>query len=51
MKKKLKERVINKDDTLFGLLLPYKQNNTYIRVFINEEEGDVILSFIYKGIY
>ena len=44
MKKKLKERVINKDDTLFGLLLPYKQNNTYIRVFINEDEGDIIVS-------
>ena len=44
MKKKSKERVLNKDDTLFGLLLPYKQNNTYIRVFINEDEGDIIVS-------
>ncbi|MCL2156269.1 MAG: hypothetical protein FWH53_11435 [Leptospirales bacterium] len=44
MKKKLKERLVNKDDTLFGLLLPYKQNNTYIKVLINEDEGDVIVS-------
>jgi len=44
MKKKLKERAINKDDTLFGLLVPYKQNNTYIKVLINEVEGEIIVS-------
>jgi hypothetical protein len=44
MKKKLKKRLLNKDDTLFGLLLPYKQNNTYIKVLINEDEGDIIVS-------
>ncbi|MCL1865100.1 MAG: hypothetical protein FWF73_04740 [Spirochaetes bacterium] len=44
MNKKLKNKLLNKDDTLFGLLLPYKQNNTYIRVLINEDEGDIIVS-------
>ena len=45
MKKKLKNRLLNKDDSLFGLLLPYKQNNTYIRVLINEKEGELIVAF------
>ena len=44
MKAKLKEKVVNKDDTLFGLLLPYKHNNTYIRVLINENDGEIIVS-------
>jgi len=51
MKKKLKDMLLqkdggllHKDDTLFGLLLPYKQNNTYVKVLINEEEGNLIVS-------
>ena len=44
MKKRLKDRLLNKDDTLFGLLVPYKQNNTYVKVFIDEKEGNLIVS-------
>jgi len=44
VKKKFKNKLLDKDDTLFGLLIPYKQNNTYIKVLINEEEGDIIVS-------
>ena len=44
MKKKFKDRLLNKDDSLFGLLLPYKHNNTYIKVLINENEEDMIVS-------
>ena len=33
----------NKDDNLFGLLLSYKSNNTYIRVVINEDNQTIEL--------
>ncbi len=45
MTKKIKNEHIHKDDSLFGLLLSYKHYNTYIRVFINEEEALVAVVF------
>ncbi|MCL1833119.1 MAG: hypothetical protein FWG49_01330 [Leptospirales bacterium] len=44
MRKKLKDKLLNKDDTLFGLLLPYKQNNTYVRVLLNEDVGELVVA-------
>ncbi len=41
MTKKIKNEHIHKDDSLFGLLLSYKHNNTYVRVFLNETEAEV----------
>jgi hypothetical protein len=41
MTKKIKSEQIHKDDSLFGLLLSYKLNNTYIKVLINEVESSV----------
>ena len=41
MTKKIKNEHIHRDDSLFGLLLSYKQNNTYVRVFLNEAEASV----------
>jgi hypothetical protein len=41
MAKKFKNEHIHKDDSLFGLLLSYKHNYTYLRVFINEVDASV----------
>ena len=41
MTKKFKNEHIHKDDSLFGLLLSYKHNYTYVRVFINEADTSV----------
>jgi len=41
MAKKFKNEHIHKDDSLFGLLLSYKHNYTYVRVFINEADASV----------
>ncbi len=45
MTKKIKNEHIHKDDSLFGLLLSYKHYNTYVRVFLNEEEATVAVVF------
>jgi len=41
MIKKIKNEHVHRDDSLFGLLLSYKHNNTYVRVFLNEAEASV----------
>ncbi|HNX23122.1 MAG TPA: hypothetical protein PKG60_03690 [Spirochaetota bacterium] len=41
MTKKIKNEHIHRDDSLFGLLLSYKHNNTYVRVFLNEDDASV----------
>lgn len=39
MARKVKNEHIQRDDSLFGLLLSYKHYNTYVRVYINEAES------------
>lgn len=41
MARKTRNEHIQKDDSLFGLLLSYKHYNTYIRIFVNEAESAV----------
>ncbi len=43
MARKISNEHIQRDDSLFGLLLSYKHYNTYIRVFINEAESAVVV--------
>ena len=43
MTKKIKSEQIHRDDSLFGLLLSYKLNNTYIKVLLNEVESSVLV--------
>jgi hypothetical protein len=44
MKAKAKIEKSNKDDSLFGLLSSYKQFNSYVRVFDDEEHDEIILA-------
>ncbi len=41
MKPGIKKELEKKDDSLYGLLSLYKQYNTYVRVFVSEENDSV----------
>ncbi len=51
MKVSTKKGIVEKDDTLYGLLLPYKVNNTYFKILECEVDGKVVLQIASNPAY